>query len=256
MYYKGLKLHSINTDSYYKEAQKLYKQHIFDYIELFVVPNSLEKLKIWKQFNVPYIIHAPYFSYGFNLADFDNYNNNVKIYKEVKEFADELNAKYIIFHGGVGGNCKETIRQLKLFNEKRALIENKPFVAYEYLGKDYKCIGYSPEEIKIIKEKTGCGFVLDFGHAICSANSQKKDIYEYCNQFNQLKPEMYHLTDSKDIQSPYDDHSHLGKGTMDLSIVSNMISDNSIITVETKKDYSDNLNDFKEDIAILKKYLK
>ena len=67
---------------------------------------------------------------------------------------------------------------------------------------------------------------------------------------------MYHLTDSKDIQSPYDDHSHLGKGTMDLSIVSNMISDNSIITVETKKDYSDNLNDFKEDIAILKKYLK
>jgi len=36
----------------------------------------------------------------------------------------------------------------------------------------------------------------------------------------------------------------------------NMISDNSIITVETKKDYSDNLNDFKEDIAILKKYLK
>ena len=33
-------------------------------------------------------------------------------------------------------------------------------------------------------------------------------------------------------------------------------STDGYIPVKTKKDYSDNLNDFKEDIAILKKYLK
>lgn len=252
MYYKGLKLHSTNIDNYYQEAKKLYDQKIFDYIELFTIPNSIETIKIWKQLNIPYIIHAPYFSYGFNLADKENYQQNLKIYHEVKEFADELNAKYIIFHGGVEGSYKETIRQLNSFNENRVLIENKPLVAYEYLGRDYKCIGYSPEEIKKIKNETGCGFVLDFGHAICSANSQKKDIYNYCHQFNQLKPDMYHLSDSKDTTSPYDDHSHLGKGQMDLKIINNLIFNNSMVTIETPKDYPNNLEDFKEDINVLK----
>ena len=255
MYHKGLKLHSTNVDNYCVEIKKLYEQRIFDYIELFAIPNNLETIEKWKKFDIPYIIHAPYFSYGFNLADKEKYLQNSKTYKEVKQFADELNAKYIIFHGGVDGCVDETIRQLNLFNEQRALIENKPYVAYEYLGEDHFCIGYCPEEIAKIKQETGCGFVLDFGHAICSANSQKKDIYNYCNEFNLLKPEMYHLTDSKDITSQYDDHSHLGKGSMNSEIITKMIADNSIITIETKKDYPNSLKDFVEDIVVLNKYI-
>ena len=44
MYKRGLKLWSCNTDYYYDEAIKLYNQKIFDYIELYVVPETLETL--------------------------------------------------------------------------------------------------------------------------------------------------------------------------------------------------------------------
>lgn len=90
-------------------------------------------------------------------------------------FADELSAKYIIFHGGIDGKVEETAKQLASFNEPRALIENKPMVALpNKMGGEF-CRGYNPDEIRLIKEIAKCGFCLDFGHAICSANSQGKD---------------------------------------------------------------------------------
>ena len=48
MYKLGLKLWSINTGFYYEEAKKLYAQGIFDYIELYVVPDTLDTLPKWK----------------------------------------------------------------------------------------------------------------------------------------------------------------------------------------------------------------
>ena len=44
MYKKGLKLWSVNTDYYYDEAIRLYSEGVFDYIELYVVPDTLEKI--------------------------------------------------------------------------------------------------------------------------------------------------------------------------------------------------------------------
>ena len=130
MAYKcGLKLWSINTDSYYEEAKKLYQEGVFDYIELYVVPGSLDSLPKWKVLNIPFIIHAPHFAHVFNLAKKEKEKSNLEIYKEVKQFADELNAPFIIFHGGIDGDINETARQLANFNESRALIENKPYVA-------------------------------------------------------------------------------------------------------------------------------
>ena len=125
MAYKlGLKLWSVNTDYYYEEAKKLYSQDVFDYIELYVVPHSLDTLLKWKELNIPFIIHAPHFAHGFNLAKKEKEGSNLEIYKEVKQFADELNAQFIIFHGGIDGDIKETARQLASFNEPRALIES------------------------------------------------------------------------------------------------------------------------------------
>lgn len=253
MFCRGLKLWSTDTNTYFDEAKQLYDQKVFDYIELFIVPDTFSSISRWKSLDIPYVIHTAYFTFGFNLADRDNASENLKIYQEVKAFSDELDCKYIIFHGDVDGPVEETIRQLSAFDEKRALIENKPYVAYEYLENEHRCIGHSPEEIQQIKEQAGCGFCLDFGHAICSANSHKRNVYEYCRQFNRLNPQMYHFTDSKDIASPYDDHSHLGKGEMDLEVISEMIPDKAWVTVETKKDSADNLNDFIEDMSVLKK---
>ena len=49
MYKLGLKLWSINTDVYYEEAKKLYEKKLFDYIELYVVPNSAQTIKKCKK---------------------------------------------------------------------------------------------------------------------------------------------------------------------------------------------------------------
>ena len=68
MYKIGLKLWSINTDYYYDEAIRLYKDGVFDYIELYVVPNSTDSIVKWKKLNIPFIIHCPHFAHGFNMA--------------------------------------------------------------------------------------------------------------------------------------------------------------------------------------------
>ena len=247
-----LKLWSIN-ENYIEEAAKLYKQGLYQYIELYVVPDSLNMLEKWKTLEIPFIIHSTHFAHGFNLAKIEKESRNLEIYKEVKTFADELNAKYIIFHGGIGGNINETARQLKSFNEPRALIENKPRVVYPKLENGEYCKGYNIDEIKHVMNITGCGFCLDFGHALCSANSQKKEVYSYIEEFLKLKPNMFHLSDIKDTTSEYDSHSHLGKGEFNIKRISEMLFVDDMITVETIKESKTNLDDFVEDIKFINK---
>ena len=246
---KGLKLWSCNTDYYYDEAIRLYDY--YDYIELYVVPETIETLNKWKKLKIPYIIHNAHFAQGFNLAKKEKERQNLEIYKETKRFADELDAQYIIFHGGIDGDIKETARQLVAFNEPRALIENKPYVALpNRMGGEF-CRGYNLDEIKFVMDNTGCGFCLDFGHAICAANSKKLDVYNYCRNLLKLNPNMYHLTDVNDIKSPYDSHLHLGTGELDFGRIFDMIQDDKMVTFETVKNSKENLNDFAEDMKWL-----
>ena len=256
MYKIGLKLWSINTDYYYEEANRLYDNGVFDYIELYVVPDTLDKLDIWKKLNIPFILHCPHFMHGFNMAKFEKKECNFTIYQQVKRFADELNAEYIIFHGGVDGNIEETACQLASFNESRALIENKPFVALPNKMGGSFCRGYNIDEIKKVMETAKCGFCLDIGHAICAANSQNKEIYRYCEDFMILKPKMFHLTDNEDITSPYDTHLHLGTGTLDLDKIKKILPIDAKITLETVKNSKTNLDDFVEDINFIRNFIK
>lgn len=253
MYKLGLKLWSTNTDRYYNEAVRLYGDSVFDYIELYVIPDSLPTLEKWRQLQIPFIIHCPHFMHGFNLAKAKNRKRNSIIYAQVKRFADELNAKYIIFHGGMDGTIEETANQLADFNEPRALIENKPMIALPNKLGGVFCRGYNPTEVTFVKQRAKCGFCLDFGHAICSANSQKKDVYEYCREFAQLFPEMFHLTDNEDITSPSDTHLHLGSGQLDLGKIKKLLPQNAIITLETVKNSKENLNDFYGDCLCMRK---
>lgn len=251
MYKLGLKLWSINTDFYYKEAIKLYKRNLFNYIELYMVPDTLEFLSKWQELNtnlkIPFIIHCPHFAHGFNLAKAEKKESNKKIFYEVQKYADTLNAKYIVIHGGIDGNIEETAKQLSELNEPRGLIENKPFIALPNRMNGEFCRGYSPDEIKIVMDIANCGFCLDFGHAICAANSLGEEIYTYCENFMKLKPKMFHLTDNQDIKSPYDSHLHLGTGELNLEKIKKILPDSAIITLETVKNSKENLDDFVED---------
>ena len=251
MYKLGLKLWSVNTDCYYQEAIKLYGQSLFDYIELYIVPNSLSALGKWKRIGIPFVIHCPHFMHGLNLAKAEMEKSNLSMYQQVKQFADELQAKYIIFHGGIDGDIQETARQLANFKEPRALIENKPYLALPNQMGGALCRGYNPEEIKFVMQASGCGFCLDFGHAICAANSQRLNVYAYCSTFLKLFPAMYHVTDLDSITSPYDSHLHLGMGQVDFNQIFGMIENNARVTFETEKNSKDNLDDFAEDMKWL-----
>lgn len=244
----GLKLWSINTDHYYQEAKRLYKQGVFDYIELYVVPNTLEHIVKWKELDIPFTLHAPHFMHGVNLAEVSKFEYNSKIFLEVEEYRKGLNAKYTVIHSGMNGDIKETVRQLNIIKPVNALIENKPYKAP--LKPRLLCRGATIEEIKYVLESTDCGFCLDISHAICTANSVDIAPYKYLEKFQKLEPKTYHLSGNF-INSVNDCHMHLYEGNYDYSEIFKIIDKNQAIAIETKKDSIENLEDFIKDINII-----
>lgn len=257
MYKLGLKLWSTNVDNYLHEAERLYADRVYDYIELFIVPETLHTLSAWRELQlrsgVPFVMHNAHSMKGFNLADPSMQESNLEIYKQTKLFADTLNATNIIFHGGVGGTIDEVARQLKSFNEPRALIENKPYSPLASLNINATCRGASFEEIVYIINETKCGFCLDIGHAVCAANSFGIEPYEYVKKFNSLKPLMYHLSDILDMTSQYDAHPHLGSGSLDMKrLCAEVFSNETMISIETVKNSKTTLEDYLADVQHLK----
>ena len=232
----GLKLWSTNTDAYYTEAEKLYRDGCYDYIELYVVPDSLDRLGKWKALQVPYIIHCAHSAHGFNLANKELENSNRQIYEQAKRYADELNAQYIIFHGGCDGTIEETARQLASFNEPRALIENKPMLPLPNISSAKVCRGFSIYEISIVLSKASCGFCLDFIHALCAANSMNLNPYKYIRSMLHLSPKIVHLSDITRIDARYDEHSNLKTGVLDFKRIMNYLGNDATITIETDKE--------------------
>ena len=135
----GLKLYSTNTKSI-KAVEAMHRENVFDYIELMPIPGSYSRtISAWKGLNIPVVIHAPHSSHGFNLSDKKSRSRNLKMFVEVKKFADSLTSDYIIMHPGLTGEAEETVEQIKIMNDKRILVENMPFVSL--MGT--KCIGSS-----------------------------------------------------------------------------------------------------------------
>lgn len=248
MYQIGLKLWSTNTGAYLREAERLYADGAFSYIELYIVPGTLECLGAWQKLQIPFIIHNAHFMQHFNLADKKCAKSNREIYEETKRFADALNARWIIFHGGTNGTIEETASQLKSFSEPRALIENKPCCAMVDNGN--LCRGATPEEIQFVMRETGCGFCCDISHAFCAANYLHKEPFDFYSKLLKLQPVMFHISDN-DSHSRFDRHYHLGQGTLDLKRILSLWPEDTQITIETQKDSADNLLDFVTDCEYL-----
>lgn len=244
----GIKLWATNTN-YIDAAMELTKEHNIDYVELYAVPGSYDNtIETWKKFKAPFIIHAPHSQHKVNLAVNSNKEENLRLLKDTFRFADALNAKYIVFHSGTAGITEEAASQLKNINDKRALIENKPFVA---LDKNASCNGNSPEEIKMVMKTANAGFCLDISHSICSANSHKIDPIVYLKMFLELKPKMYHFPDGK-LADEIDTHDHFGNGNYPIRQIYSMIPKGSLVTIETVQGSDTKLDDFIKDVEFLK----
>ncbi len=241
----GLKLWSVNQN-YIDEARRLFLEGVYDYIELYVVPESLSFLPIWEELRIPFVIHAPHFGHQVNLADANKIKYNRKLIEETQLFADRLKARYIIVHPGVNGVIEETSRQLKKIRDSRILIENKP-----YLGlSGVVCVGSRPEEIEYVMKECGVGCCLDIGHAICAGNSHKIGKIVFLRELIALRPSMHHLTDGE-WYSEYDSHEHLGDGNYDLETLTKLVDSDKPVTLETEKNSKYNLEDFEKDVACL-----
>lgn len=250
----GLKLWNVNTDFYFNEAIKLYESKIFDYIELYIVPGHLDELAKWKSIDIPFDIHAPHSAHGLNLSKIELKDENYKMYHEAKIYADELDADVIVFHGGLNGDYKETANQILQFNDKRIILENKP---YRHINSPeyYRFIGSTYDQLEYIIDKSKCGFCLDIGHAISSANYQGIDQYRFINQLLDLCPKRIHLSDIN-VDSKFDQHLNFGRGNLDLNMILDMLSSDIPITIETEKKSKFDLNDYKNDACFLRSLIQ
>ena len=248
----GLKLWSTN-DAYIEPALKLYQQGLFDYVELFAVPGSIGKfLGCWQGLPWPYLLHAPHSACGLNPAAAQSYPENLERVYEVETFFTALNPRHVIFHPGLNGTAREAIRQFLLFKEaapglfERALVENKPKTGIH----GERCIGALPAELGMIARHTGLGVCLDFGHSFACAADEQLPYTNIVAQLLELSPKVFHLSDGH-IASVHDEHLNLGQGDYDIGWIVSQIPDAAWVTLETKKNFRDSLDDFVEDVRYL-----
>ncbi|MFQ5647613.1 MAG: TIM barrel protein [Candidatus Aenigmatarchaeota archaeon] len=238
----GLKLWSANT-KLFENAVKLHENTILDFLELYIVPGSY---LITKPFfgtlgKLPIIIHGPHFSHNFNMADSKLKSTNIAKIIETIQFADELNAKYIILHPGYDGNLETSINFLKEIGDKRVIIENLTKASLS----DGECLGHSPEEITRLVRFAN-GLCLDLAHACKAAVSLKKNYKTFIKEFTKMEPKMFHISDGR-LNTEKDEHLPLGQGNFDLAFFKKCIIENKsrMVTFETPRK---NLNSFQEDM--------
>lgn len=247
----GLKLWSRN-ENYVEPAVELYNKGIFDYIELFAVPGSASYIDIWKDLDIPYVLHAPHSLAGFNPSIAERESANFALLPELEQFRMALNPSFIIFHPGVDGTVDEAIRQFceirREFPEihKLALVENKPEIGLN----TETCVGSLPQEIFRIMKEAEMGFCFDIGHAVCAANTRGIEPHMIIRDFLRLIPAMFHLSDG-DGNAERDSHLNYGVGNYDLGGILQLLPENAQITIETDKASEDSLDDFVKDIEYL-----
>jgi deoxyribonuclease-4 len=243
----GLKLHSTNTDLI-PEAEFIYKDGYFDFIELYIIPDSYEEsISSWQGLNVPYVIHAPHSFQGVNFAQSHKWETNQRAFREAQRFADTLGSNIIIVHGGHDGSFDETLRQLKLLKDRRIALENKPKVGLH----GEVCVGWSPEEFQLAIDNGVIGnTVLDFGHALYASNSAGIDSMKFIRMLLSFNPKIFHITDGN-VTSEKDMHLNFGEGNLHISDFMKRIPHGSSVTLETPRDQTGGLKDFKKDVQYL-----
>ena len=244
----GLKLFSTDTELL-PEATRLWQKKVFHYIELYTIPGTFEKTAgVWRNCQIPYVIHAPHSEHGVNLAVAGQWEENRKYFEESRKFADNLKAEIIIVHGGHTGTIDETIRQIALLDDERICLENKPEIGLN----NEQCIGWSPGEFQLVLDSgvLSAGTVLDFGHAVCAAFSEGIPPMELVMKFLAFNPKVFHLSDGN-TASEKDAHLNIGHGDFKITKLLSVVPENAYVTLETPRSSLNGINDFVKDVSCI-----
>lgn len=234
----GFKLYStdlVKTPNLIKECAEFASSVSDSFIELMIVPDSsmADLKKIKEQIgHLEVRIHAPHDGMGFDTGNKELVKQNQRLLGGAQKAADLFCSKTIVVHPGCGHGQRyidETVRQFKLFDDARIIVENVPYMDNGVLPMH----GSTAEEIAYIMRECGCGFCFDFSHAICSAITLKMDIDEQLKSFFALKPTVYHICDGY-IDKDIDLHLHLNTGSFPLAhLLNDFTAKDAYITIET-----------------------
>ncbi len=250
----GLKFWSTNSEPHRQAAIALAERGIYDFLEIYVVPGSLDRLECWREVPIPKVIHAPHLVHHFNFADARLAESNRRVFGEVQRYADELGAELIVCHGGTGGTPAETVRQLRALHESRILLENKPFWQHPDLmpAGDRHCRGAVFEEFVRMVNELNVRTCHDVTHTVCMANSLKLDPWREIARFETTRPVLHHLSDLTTANDELDMHDGIGEGELDWEHALRLIAPDARLTLETPKHSPDNLDDFASEVRLIR----
>lgn len=227
----------------------------FDYIELFALPDTYEEnhqliARLLKGIKV--IIHAPHSRQGVDTGNRKLFEQNCKKIKDAQLFADLLSSDIIILHPGFYEEkeyIEESIRQFSQIKDSRLTVENLPLLC---TSTGNFLHGTSPAQIKQFIEECGCRFCFDFSHAICAANSYKRDVWADLDAYQALYPVMYHMCDGI-WANDKDEHLHYGMGNYPLKkLINSYTHQDAFITMETGKGLPTSLQPWLDDANYLR----
>lgn len=238
----GIKLWSTNSDLY-EDFIELYNKKLVDYLEIKYIPGHRQKLNLLKKNNIPIILHTQNYMDDGTCFSSNEFEKNKKLFQEILEVADLVNAEGIIMHPEVGTE-ENFVKFLKSIDSSKIIIENMPQKSFKGTA-----IGFDFNSLKKFIEAGKCRFCLDFCHAIKSAAFQGVDYKAYVEKLLELKPYMFHICDGHSTQI-LDEHLNLGEGDFNLKFLKSKIMDKPV-TLEVPK--KDGLNNDIKNINFFKK---
>ena len=241
----GIKLWSSNLDCLPSVKRSIVGGDVH-YIEIMPVP-SQNDVEPFQQLKCPVVIHVNTDRRKINIADPAMLKENLKSIQNDIRWADELNAKNIIVHPGLG-NIHDAVKFIRGLNDERVIVENMPKIS---LNGDIM-IAHSIEDIKTFQNHD-IGFCLDFNHAMRAATSLNIPEKRFIRDLNSISPMMFHISDGNKKREK-DEHIHLGAGDFDIPFFVNIANkkQDSYVTLETPKN---TVEDDARNIEFIKKVI-
>ncbi len=247
MFYTGAPQNTIRSSIDLEKVKEAYK---------LMQDNGIDKNNV--------IVHAPYI---INLANGDEskFNFSCNFLSEELKRVNTLGMKYLVLHPGshVGQGVDIGISNIiKALNKVLSNDERNVMILLETMAGKGSELGKTFEELKQIidgiKKKERIGICLDTCH-LNDAGYNLKNFDEVLESFDKIiginKIKCIHINDSKNpLGSHKDRHENIGKGTIGLDNLINIINNSKLKDVPKilETPYIDGKAPYKEEIALIR----